>query len=306
MAVKFIILLIAMAGLSACNTIKDHELLTGSTRVFAPSISSEIDPDYAVAYFPNVAGPVQTVRQQSGKNRVHQTIIYPTIGHASGENQIIIDVAQVKGNQDYVRAPTRRELLIEIKRFFPNMAMQIDELPGENLHGIYGVAYGTSKIDGNCMFAWQVISNVGRQDIDTYKKWFEPNYRAKVRVRYCHPTKSRQQLLVLMNGFRVKNMVHSTMDILRFAEGAGVQNTQSQTAQFQAESVSSTQKVVTKPVAAHSRQVTSKAAKVAQPEGPRVLLPSELDGSAIQTIEAIKDMPATDIVATSFFIPLPD
>lgn len=333
MLMKKIGLIAALMGLSACTIITDRDLMTGSTGAgqnalasgtwvggtwaganwakgkvsghrLAPSLSNEINPNYAIAYLPSVAGNIQTVRQQSGRDRIHQTVLYPTTGHGSGENQIIIDVAKVKGNNDYIHAPTRRQIQQELKRFFPKMPMTIDELPGENLYGIYGYAYGTSKIDGNCIFAWQVISDVSRRDLDEMKNPFQANYRAKLRVRYCHPTKSKDQLLVLMNGFRVKPVTSATMEILRFSESTGY--AASQAPQTAVETI--------KPVPAKTQSVAKKVvtpAKIEKPLGPRVLLPQEFDPVADQ---------ATDIVAvstpviqqtsseatTALLIPMPD
>lgn len=316
MHLKKIGLLVALLGLSACSIITDRDLMTGSTghsssafgtwsvnkvsgHGLAPSLSNEINPNYAIAYFPSVAGNIQTVRQQSGKDRIHQTVLYPTMGHGSGENQIIIDVAKVKSNNDYIHAPTRRQIQQELKRYFPKMSMTIDELPGENLYGIYGYAYGTSKIDGNCIFAWQVISDVSLRDLDETKSLFQANYRAKLRVRYCHPTKSKDQLLVLMNGFRVKPVTSATMEILRFSESTGYAASQaSQTA------------VETTSLASKSKQPAIRKvvtpAKVEKPNGPRVLLPSEFDEVADHASDMVAVQQISSEATTALLIPLPD
>ena len=271
---KELILTLAMTlPLTACSLTTDKSLVTSSTKAIAPTLASEVDPIYAVAYLPSVAGRIASVRQTSGNNRVHQTVLYPNYGYGGGENQIIVDVARTSSNREYYQAPTRREIVSEMKRFFPTMKMTIDENPGENLHGIYGYAHGKSKIDGNCIYAWQVIRNVTRKDLVDFQRFLQPQYASKVRLRYCHPTKTTQQLLVLMDGFRVKEVTSASLEILRFAEGAG----------YEKPSAPVVQSVVTKqPVKVKSRSKvnTTKRQAVTVPEGPRVLLPTELDGSA--------------------------
>ena len=262
-----------MLPLTACSLTTDKSAITSSTKALAPTIASEVDPLYAVAYLPGVAGPISSVRQTSGNNRVHQTVLYPNYGYGGGENQIIVDVAQTSSSKVYYQAPTRREIVSELKRFFPTMKMTIDQNPGENLHGIYGYAHGKSKIDGNCIYAWQVIRNVTRNDLGDLQRMFQPKYASKVRLRYCHPTKTTEQLLVLMDGFRVKEVTSASMEILRFAEGAG----------YSKPATPVTQPIIAKqPVKVKTRAkiTTTKRKAVTVPEGPRVLLPTELDGSA--------------------------
>lgn len=270
---KLIIALALTLPLSACSLTTDKSLLTSSTRAIAPTLASEVDPNYAVAYLPSVAGPITSVRQTSGNNRVHQTILYPNYGYGGGENQIIVDVAQTSSSKVYYQAPTRREIVSEMKRFFPTMKMTIDQNPGENLHGIYGYAYGKSKVDGNCIYAWQVIRNVTRKDLVDFQRILQPKYASKVRLRYCHPTKTTEQLLVLMDGFRVKEVTSSSLEILRFAEGAGYSKPVIQ----RVEPVIAKQPIKVK---TKSKVKTTKREAVVVPEGPRVLLPTELDGSA--------------------------
>tara|TARA_R110002126_G_scaffold265852_2_gene408975 strand:+ start:2272 stop:3216 length:945 start_codon:yes stop_codon:yes gene_type:complete len=266
--------------LAACSMASDRSLitnstsLTGSTKAIGPSLASEIDPNYAVAYFPSIAGPISSVRQKSGNNRVHQTVLYPNVGYGGGENQIIVDVAQSGGNKEYYRAPTRRKILSEMKRFFPTMAMTIDEVPGENFHGVYGYAHGTSKTDGNCIYAWQVVTKVTRNDLNDFQRFLQPKYSAKIRVRYCHPTKTKQQLLVVMNGLRVKEVIGSTMEMLRFAEGAGYVNQR----QVSVQPIVRAEPVRVKKVSTPKRRIVKKKvqAAVTVPDGPRVMLPSEV------------------------------
>ena len=270
--------------LAACSMMSDRSLvtnstsLTGSTKAIGPSLANEIDPNYAVAYFPSIAGPISSVRQKSGNNRVHQTVLYPNEGYGGGENQIIVDVAQSNGNKEYYRAPTRSKLLGEMKRFFPTMAMTIDEVPGKNLHGIYGYAHGTSKVDGNCIYAWQVVTKVTRKDLNDLQRFLQPKYSAKIRVRYCHPTKSKQQLLVMMNGLRVKEVIGSTMEMLRFAEGAGYVNQRQAFVQPVVQPVVQAKPVRVKKVSTPKRRIVKKQvqAAVTVPDGPRVMLPSEI------------------------------
>lgn len=279
---KKILKITLLLPLAACSMISDRSLvtnstsLTGSTKAIGPSLASEIDPNYAVAYLPSIAGPILSVRQKSGNNRVHQTVLYPNEGYGGGENQIIVDVAQSGGNKEYYRAPTRRKLLGEIKRFFPTMAMTIDEVPGENLHGIYGYAHGTSKVDGNCIYAWQVVTKVTRKDLNDFQRFLQPKYSAKIRVRYCHPTKTKQQLLVMMNGLRVKEVIGSTMEMLRFAEGAGYVNQR----QVLVQPIVQAEPVRVKKVSTPKRRIVKKQvqAAVTVPDGPRVMLPSEVGG----------------------------
>lgn len=270
---KLSLTLALMLPLTACSMTTDKSIVTSSTKAIAPTLASEVDPIYAVAYLPSIAGPISSVRQSSGNNRVHQTVLYPNFGYGGGENQIIVDVAQTSSNKVYYQAPTRREILGEMKRFFPTMNMAIDQNPRENLHGIYGYAYGKSKIDGNCIYAWQVIKNVTRKDLVDLQRLLQPKYASKVRVRYCHPTKTTDQLLVLMDGFRVKEVASSSLEILRFAEGAGY----AKPAPVLAQPV-----IAATPVRVKTRPKVKSIKRQAEtvPKGPRVLLPTELDGSS--------------------------
>lgn len=274
---KLSLTLALMLPLTACSMTTDKSIVTSSTKAVAPTLASEVDPLYAVAYFPSIAGPISSVRQSSGNNRVHQTVLYPNYGYGGGENQIIVDVAQTSSNRAYYQAPTKRQIVSEMKRFFPTINMTIDQNPRENLHGIYGYAHGTSKTDGNCIFAWQVVRNVTRKDLVDFQRFLQPKYASKVRVRYCHPTKTMDQLLVLMDGFRIKEVTSSSLEILRFAEGAGY----AKQAPAFAQPVVTQPAIVSNPVKVKARPIvtTSKRQAVTVPEGPRVLLPTELDGS---------------------------
>lgn len=299
-----------MLSLAACSATKDRDLITNSTRPIAPSLASEIDPNYAVAYLPRIAGPITAVRQKSANNRIHQTVLYPNIGYGGGENQIIVDVSQALGNSQYFQAPSRREIMLEMKKFFPHMRMTISETPGENLHGIYGYAHGTSKIDGNCIYAWQLVKDVTREDIVQWQKFLQPKYSAKARIRYCHPTKTTRELLVLMNGFRVKEVKAETMEMLRFAEGAGYVRPQVQTVP-----VAAPKPVAKKPAA--KRRVTRTYIKkpTSVPAGPRVLLPSEVDNKTHNLVADQQPAPvkiptkvasAEPVGGPTLLIPIPD
>lgn len=284
---KLSLTLALVLPLSACSMATDKSILTSSTKAVAPTLASEVDPLYAVAYLPSIAGPISSVRQTSGNNRVHQTVLYPNYGYGGGENQIIVDVAQTASNRVYYQAPTRRQILSEMKRFFPTMKMTIDQNPRENLHGVYGYASGKSKIDGNCIFAWQVVRNVTRKDLGDLQRFLQPKYASKVRLRYCHPTKTTEQLLVMMDGFRIKEVTSSSLEMLRFAEGAGY----AKPAPAFVQPVIAPQpvKVATKPkVKTRTKVTTTKRQAVTVPEGPRVLLPTELDGSTPVVKKKIK------------------
>lgn len=282
---KNLILTLALTlPLAACSMATDKSIITNSTQALAPSLASQVAPNNAVAYLPSIAGPIISVRQKSGNNRVHQTVLYPNLGYGGGENQIIVDVSHVGGNREYYQAPTRRKVLSELKRFFPTMKMVIDETPGENLHGVYGYAYGSSKTDGNCIFAWQVIKNVTRGDLGDVQRFLQTKFASKVRVRYCHPTKTKQQLLVLMNGFRVKEVTSSTIEMLRFSEGAGYVN---QSVTTQPSIVKKAPVRVSKAPKRRSRIIRKeKLAAATVPNGPRVLLPTEVGGK--QATDLIK------------------
>lgn len=213
-------------GLAGCTTGADRSMVTGSIRpnssaVVAPTLVSEVAPEYAIAYLPNVAGPIAGIRQSSAREKVTQTILYPASGYGEGENALEVTVTSTAIDSRYYLAPTLRDLQIEMNRKFPGVAMKIVQVPGENLSGVFGYGIGQSASAGTCIFGWQTVRDASSNDKQGIARFSAHQYAAKVRLRYCSRTMPEQALVALMRGLRLRDVNNATMDMLRFAEGSG-------------------------------------------------------------------------------------
>lgn len=213
-------------GLAGCTTGADRSMVTGSIRpnpsaVVAPTLVSEVAPEYAIAYLPNVAGPIAGIRQSSAREKVTQTILYPASGYGEGENALEVTVTSTEIDSRYYLAPTMRDLQLEMNRKFPGVAMKIVQVPGENLSGVFGYGIGQSASAGTCIFGWQTVRDASSNDKQGIARFSAHRYAAKVRLRYCSRTMPEGALVALMRGLRLRDVNNATMDMLRFAEGSG-------------------------------------------------------------------------------------
>lgn len=223
-------ILIALAGmtLSGCMVVRDTRMITGSTAAVSESLAKEVSADYSVAYLPELAGSIMSVRQSTGANWLTQRIVYDNGTYIYGENHVSVDISKPNSSTRFIRAPTRRTILLELKNELANVPMRITEDIGDNLQGTYGYAIGHSKASGNCIYAWQLVDDLTPSDVNSLRRWTEPDFAATIRVRYCHPTMSKQALKAIVEGLRVKAFTKATFDLLRFAEGSA-QNARART-----------------------------------------------------------------------------
>lgn len=268
-------------SVSGCVTGNDPELLTGSTKPLAPTLEADVPPEYAAAYLPRVAGRVEGVRQSSRPNQIFQTVLYPNPGYDGGENRVTLSIAPPSAGSSYFQAPTQREIVLEMRQSLPGSAMRIASTAGQNMHGLFGYAIGKAQKGGTCIFAWQTAKEISREPSTGFERLKRSRYAAKVRLRYCHPSMTEASLVSLMAGLRIREVTPTTVEMLRFAEGAGVT---ARPAYDLAEPVA----VVQRPVAA--RKIAAKPAKITRKKleardsaetkelakAPRVLRPDEL------------------------------
>lgn len=262
---------------SGCATGDDPELLTGSTKPLAPTLEADVPSEYAAAYLPRIAGRVEGVRQSSRSNQIFQTVLYPNPGYGGGENRLTVSIAPPSSGSSYFQAPTQREIVSEMHTALPGAAMAIANAAGQNMHGLFGYAIGSAGKGGTCIFAWQTAREVSREPSTGFERLKRSRYAAKIRLRYCHPTMTEASLVSLMAGLRIREISPTTLEMLRFAEGAGVAARPSYGLAQQA--AVKPRPVVTKPKrVTRTTPVTRAAAETTAllPAAPRVLKPGEL------------------------------
>ncbi|MCZ4290595.1 cellulose biosynthesis protein BcsN [Hoeflea alexandrii] len=286
MTLRIMAMMALALSVSGCATGDDPTLVTGSIRPEAPALIADVAPDYAAAYLPQVAGRVEAVRQSSKPGHVFQTILYPNPGYEAGENTLSVSIAPPSSDTSYRQAPTRNEIMAEIRAALPGKAMAIAAAPGQNLQGPFGYATGPGTAGGACIFAWQVAKDISRSDETGFGKLARSRHAAKIRLRYCHPSMSEAALVSMMSGLRVREISDATIEMLRFAEGSGVP----MRAGYASESSPASQAVApAKPVV----QSVSRPVVVEEDSpvrgAPRVLKPGELQASAV----APPDKPVT-------------
>lgn len=292
-------------SVTGCATGDDSPMFTGSVTPVAPALISDVSPEYAVAYLPRVAGRVESVRQSSKPDHIFQTVLYPNSGYGDGENKLSVSIAPPSSGASYYQAPSRREIINEMRTELPGVAMQVSTAVGQNLQGQFGYAIGQRATGGSCIFAWQTATDVSRTDNVGVGRLMRNRYAAKVRLRYCHLTMSEQGLVSLMSGMRVREISASTVEMLRFAEGSGVAVQPS----YVAEPVKSRSEA--KPVAVATKRVRKPVTeKVSTPvnNAPRVLKPGELAsyaGAQAQSPVVVKATTVPDDMVSVPDIPMP-
>lgn len=227
MTIRVAAMMALALALTGCATGDDPFLYTSSTtsssRAMAPALSADVAPDFAIAYLPSVAGSVTGVRQQSRRDAVDQTIVYQNTHYGSDENRLTVSVAAPSRGSSYWQAPTINAIHAEIRRSLPGVAMSIANGSDNNMHGPFGYAVGRSSAEGNCIFAWQTVREIGgMRRKGAFFTATRDVYAAKVRLRYCHRAMDEAGLVSLMRGLRIKEVTDSTLEMLRFAEGSGV------------------------------------------------------------------------------------
>lgn len=201
------------------STVPDPFLETGAIHPNAPPISTEVSPDFAVAYLSLVSGRIQSVRQTARGGFFEQAIVYSNATASAGENVLTVRVGQPSEGTTFLRAPTRRAIVAEMQKALPGVAMRISDVPGQNGQGVYGYATGPLGTSGSCLYAWQFAKHVSAERVGAYA--------AQVRLRFCHPTMSQERIAAVMGGLRMKPVTRNTFDMLQYAGGTGYAQSQS-------------------------------------------------------------------------------
>lgn len=211
-----VILPLLVAG--CASTVHDPFLETGAIHPDAPPISTEVSPDFAVAYLPLVSGRIQSVRQTARSGFFEQAIVYSNATASAGENVLTVRVGQPSEGMTFLRAPTRRAIVAEMQKALPGVAMRISDVPGQNGQGVYGYATGPLGTSGSCLYAWQFAKRVSAERVGAHA--------AQVRLRFCHPTMSQERIAAVMGGLRMKPVTRNTFDMLQYAGGSGYAQSQ--------------------------------------------------------------------------------
>lgn len=221
------LILAALPFLAAgCSTVHDPFLETGSIHPDAPPISTEVSPDFAAAYLPAGSGRIDSVRQTARSGFFEQAIVYSNATASAGENVLTVRVGEPSEGVTFLRAPTRRAIVAEMRQALPGVAMRISEAPGQNAQGIYGYATGPLGTSGSCLYAWQFAKRVSPIRETAMGRIGTGAYAAQVRLRYCHPTMPEARIAALMAGMRMKPVTRDTFDMLQYAGGSGYSRTQ--------------------------------------------------------------------------------
>jgi Cellulose biosynthesis protein BcsN len=266
---KFVLLgLLSLAA--GCTSVEDPFLTAAVGKTASPPIATEVAPEYAVALLPATAGGIQTVRQTMREKRLLQEIVYTNTTTLSGENKLTVDIAK-RGEWNLRQAPSERDIKVELRKEFPSLRMNISNVIGENLHGVYGYASASVPGGGACIYAWQFARNLTYQDGKSFSTALDTPYAGQIRLRYCHATLSEAGLATLMQGLRIKPMSANTFEMLGFAAGSASLAsptimavtppapepvvTQAKTYQAPVEDVVATEDVVQKPRIKNATQV---------------------------------------------------
>jgi hypothetical protein len=211
--------------LSGCNSVDDPFLqtsaLTRDTAKDAPALASSVSPEFALGSVPVIGSPATAVRQTARKNYAQQTIVYGNATDLPGENTLVVTVGAPGSDKGFTRAPSAGDIRAEIAVALPGVDMKISNVIGDNAYGTFGYASGTIGKGGSCIYAWQLARNVSARDGAGFAALGGSKYAAQVRLRYCAPSTSVEQLVGLMNGLRLKPVTAGTFDMLRGAAGQG-------------------------------------------------------------------------------------
>ncbi|WEZ84347.1 cellulose biosynthesis protein BcsN [Rhizobium sp. 32-5/1] len=184
-------------------------------------MASSVSPEFALGSIPVIGSPATAVRQTARKNYAQQTIVYGNATDLPGENTLVVTVGAPGSEKGFARAPSAGDIRAEIATAFSGVDMKISNVIGDNAYGTYGYAAGTTGKNGSCIYAWQLARNISARDGAGFSALGSSKYAAQVRLRYCAPSTSVEQLVGLMNGLRLKPVTAGTFDMLRSAGGQG-------------------------------------------------------------------------------------
>jgi hypothetical protein len=216
------LLLAALPLLAAgCTAVPDPFLETGAVHPDAPSIATEVSPEFAAAYLPPISGRIESVRQTLRDDFFEQAIVYSNATASAGENVLTVRVGMPSEGASFLRAPTRRAIVAEMRQALPGVAMTINAAAGQNTHGVFGYATGPLGTSGSCLYAWQFAKRASPLKETGMGRLNAGSYSAQVRLRFCHPTMTEDRIASLMGGMRLKPVTNDTFALLQYAGGSG-------------------------------------------------------------------------------------
>lgn len=302
------LILAALPFLAAgCTAVPDPFLETGAIRPNAPPISTEVSPEFAAAYLPSISGRIESVRQTARDGFFEQAIVYSNATASAGENVLTVRVGTPSEGVGFLRAPTRRAVLAEMRQALPGVAMTINAAAGQNMHGVYGYATGPLGASGSCLYAWQFAKRVSPLRETAMGRLETGNYSAQVRLRFCHPTMPEDRIATLMAGMRLKPVTRDTFSLLQYAGGSGYMRSQPVLAR--SEPVVLVEESV-EPRRKPKRQVVEEK-RAEEPAVIRNAVRVPLPGEAEARKVAVAEKPAEKVVQTvkprtkSALVPLP-
>lgn len=211
-------LLVPLAG---CTSVAPDPFLTSSVRPDAPTIASEIAPEFAVALLPVTAGRIKSVRQVASPNALTQDIVYDNPTGGFGENAISVSIGRTDLDSSFFRAPSKRTVMLEMRKLLPGVAMAIQPSNNENNQGVFGYATGKFAENGSCLYGWQLVNPDRGRSTVALMVGINQKFRTQIRVRYCDANMPQERISTLMEGLRVKPVSAETVAMLQFATGSG-------------------------------------------------------------------------------------
>ncbi|WP_411037029.1 cellulose biosynthesis protein BcsN [Shinella sp. BYT-45] len=286
---------------TGCTAVHDPFLETGAIRPDAPPISTEVSPEFAAAYLPSVSGRIESVRQTVRDNYFEQAIVYSNATASAGENVLTVRVGTPSEGAGFLRAPTRRAVLAEMRQALPGIAMTINAAAGQNAHGVYGYATGPLGASGSCLYAWQFAKRVSPLRETAMGRLETGSYSAQVRLRFCHPAIPEDRIASLMAGMRLKPITRDTFAMLQYAGGSGF--TRGQPAFAVAEPAAVEESVEIVPRRMPKRRAVEER-RVEEAVAVRVPLPEEIAGKKVAIAGKPADGKAVERTGT-VLVPMP-
>lgn len=209
---------IALASmLASCTSVVDDPFLrTGAIEGNWPSLATTVSPEYAAAALPGL--PATTVRQTGGKGKIEQTIVYANATDLPGENMLSITIDPSAKITRSNGAPSRSQVLAEMRSALSGVAMRISPVIADNAYGVFGYATGSIGKGGSCVYAWQFAKNIRPYDGGQFAA---SGGAAQIRLRYCSPSIAADRIVALMQGLRLNPASSQSAQMLGYAAAPG-------------------------------------------------------------------------------------
>lgn len=217
---KIFALLSLVLPLAACTSVTPDPFLTASVPPSAAALATEVSPEYATALLPAIGGRIQAVRQTVSDVYLRQQVLYETSPGVGGENSVTVELVTAFDNGKFMRAPSRSEILAEMRKTLPGIPMRVRPEIGENAQGTFGYATARHGTTGACLYGWQLANPDSKLDAISLVTRSNRSYRMQIRVRYCSLQMNEDTIAVLMRGLRAKPVNRDTLAMLKFAEGS--------------------------------------------------------------------------------------